>query len=464
MMLIDGYLQGVNEKPISINRCHDYDTQGGTILGRIVNIPVPFLIDSGAEVNTVDGDTFHALMDDDFSKEQLYSVSQGTDKQLRAYATSGEIKVVATFVAELFISEDRPCFFEKFYVIKNAIPLLSKDTALRYSVLQVGLNVPVRNTVACSETFKCFPGEILAATVSDEFPKFNVPPVVLMYDKNMPPSRNIFTNIPLPFRTEAQRRLGDLLESGIIERVTDSMDKSFCSSLLVVPKGKDDIRLVVDLRGPNKCIIRTPFRMPTLEEILSDLHGAKWFSTIDLTSAFFHVEIAEESRHLTNFFAGDATYRFKRLPFGLCNAPDIFQETLQTKVLAGCRGQKSYLDDVIVHGATKEEHDENLNAVLCRFKEHNVRINKDKCAFGQQKVKFIGFSMSDEGLRVEDEKLKAVQNFRRPETVHEVKSFLGFMNFSERFIYMRADKTKHLRELAKADTFYWFKAEEDEFM
>ncbi|XP_053691658.1 uncharacterized protein K02A2.6-like [Sabethes cyaneus] len=242
------------------------------------------------------------------------------------------------------------------------------------------------------------------------------------------------------------------------------MDKSFCSSLLVVPKGKEDIRLVVDLRGSDKCIIRTPFRMPTLEEILSDLHGANWFSTIDLTSAFFHVEIAEQSRHLTNFFADDATYRYKRLHFGLCNAPDIFQEILQTKVLSGCRGQKCYLDDIIVHGSTKEEHDTNLRAVLNRLQEHNVRINMGKCVIGQQKVKFIGFSMSNEGMGVEDEKLEAIKNFRRPDTVQEVKSFLGFLNFSERFNYMRADRTKHLRELARSDSFYWSNAKEDEFL
>ena len=203
--------------------------------------------------------------------------------------------------------------------------------------------------------------------------------------------------------------------------------------------------------------------MPTLEEILSDLHGAKWFSTIDLTSAFFHIQIAEQSRHLTNFFGGNATYRFKRLPFGLCNAPDIFQETLQTKVLSGCHGQKCYLDDILVHGHTKEEHDRNLKAVLRQLKARNVHINTNKCVLGKDKVKFVGYLISDEGLCVENEKLKAVQNFCRPETVNEVKSFLGFMNFSERFIYMRADKTKYLREVAKSDIFYWSDAEESEF-
>lgn len=245
----------------------------------------------------------------------------------------------------------------------------------------------------------------------------------------------MFTNIPLAFKEETERRIMELLRTGIIEQVVDGMDKSFCSSLLVVPKGKNDIRLVVDLRGPNKNIIRTPFRMPTLEAILANLDGAAWFSTIDLKNAFFHIALHEKSRHLTNFFAGNATYRFKRLPFGLCNAPDIFQEILQTVVLANCEGVCNYLDDILVHGKTKEEHDVNLEVVLCRLREHGVRLNQEKCTIGKQSVRFLGFSISHDGLRIEEDKIKAIRDFRRPESASEVKSFLGLMNFTERFIH-----------------------------
>lgn len=330
-------------------------------------------------------------------------------------------------------------------------------------MLQIGLNVPVVGG-APSVVEKLIPGEIFAVVSPTEFPKFNVSPVILSYDRTKPPSRIIFTHIPPAFKLETERRLNDLLMSGIIEQVSEGMDKSFCSSLLVVPKGKNDIRLVVDLRGPNKCIIRTPFRMPTLDEILGDLSEAKWFSTIDLTSAFFHVEIHENSRHLTNFFAGNTMYRFKRLPFGLCNAPDIFQEIVQTTILAGCKGVRNYLDDFLVHGKTKMEHDANLSNVLDRLKEHNVSINKDKCVFGQRTVTFLGYSLSHDGLRVEDEKMKAVREFRRPRSQLEVKSFLGLVNFSERFILHRAEKTINLRNLAKAEDFYWREEEEEEFM
>lgn len=421
------------------------------------------MIDSGADVNTVSMEVLDALMDSDPINSTILNLRQGTDRPLKAYATPSSIPVVATFVAELFITPDRPRLLEKFYVVKDAKALLGRSTAMRYSLLKMGLNVPIQDDQTPDESH-LLPGEMRIVSTSDEFPKFNVPPVLLAYDKNLPPSRHVFTSIPPAFKEETSRRLDELLSSGIIEKVTCDMDRSFCSSLLVVPKGKCDIRLVVDLRGPNKCIVRTPFKMPTLESIVSDLHGATWFSTIDLSSAFYHVVLHEDCRHLTNFFAGDTTYRFKRLPFGLCNSPDIFQEILQTVILADCPGTVNYLDDVLVSGATKEEHDRNLQIVLRRFREHNVLLNAAKCVFGKQSVTFIGFRLSQDGWSVDDDKRKAIENFRRPESLSEVKSFLGLMNFTERFIVNSAEKTEKLRALTKSNTFYWSQKEEEEFI
>ncbi|XP_050095761.1 uncharacterized protein LOC126577811 [Anopheles aquasalis] len=161
----------------------DLSGNEGTVLGHINSVPILFLIDSGAEVNTVNESIFSLLMDDEHSREHIFSVTSGSDKSLYAYASAEEVHVENTFVAELFISEDRPRLFEKFYVVRKAKPLLSRDTALRYSVLQLGLKVEIR-----------------AISISNEFPKFKMPPVVIEYHKEMPPSRNIYTNIPLPFQ------------------------------------------------------------------------------------------------------------------------------------------------------------------------------------------------------------------------------------------------------------------------
>lgn len=253
------------------------------------------------------------------------------------------------------------------------------------------------------------------------------------------------------------------MSADIIEPVSHEMDISFCSSMLAIPKGKDDIRLVIDLRGPNQYIIRTPFAMPTLEKILAELNGARWFSTIDLSNAFYHIELDRESRQLTNFFTEFGVFRCVRLPFGLCNAPDIFQEILQRIILGGCKGVKNYLDDILVFGKTKEEHDAYLAVVLSRLRDHNVKINESKSIFGSESVKFLGFVLTANGWRVEKEKISAIKKFRRPSTCSEVKSFLGLMTFTDKFIMNRADKTQHLRALANSDRFYWNNEEEEEF-
>lgn len=219
----------------------NWTDQGATISGYLAGISIPFLIDSGAEVNTVNGNVFRRIVGIEQSRAAFYEVAEGSDRPLKAYATEDSIKVLATFVSELFISDDRPRLIEKFYAVDHAKSLLSRSTAIRYSVLQVGLGVPIRRPDSSDQ----FPGEILSLSGSSEFPKFNVDPVVLFYDKQKPPSRNIYTNIPPAFKQETQRRLNELLSEGIIEPVTENMERLFCSSLLVVPKGKDDIRSVI---------------------------------------------------------------------------------------------------------------------------------------------------------------------------------------------------------------------------
>lgn len=422
-----------------------------------------FLIDSGAQVNTLTEKSFKELHDNQLYREGLYNIEVRSDRSLKAYASAGEIKVLYTFEAFLYVSEDRPILLEKFYVVKECRSLLGRQTATRYNVLLLGLQVPVSLENA-RFPLRNAARDIAMVDANEAFPKFNISPVEISYDKTRSPCRNIFMNIPPAIRPLVEQRLQHLMSENIIERVTEDMDTSFCSSMLVVPKGRDDFRLVIDLRGPNRYINRTPFSMPTLEKILVDLNGSNWFSTIDLSNAFFHIELHENSRHLTNFFTEFGMFRYVRLPFGLCNAPDIFQEVLQRKILGACKGVKNYLDDIIVHGETKEEHDTNLAAVLACLEEHNVKINTSKCVFASQSVKFLGYILTPSGWQIEDGKLTAIQNFRRPETCSEVKSFLGLITYIDKFILDRATKTERLRTLANADVFYWTLKEEQEFV
>lgn len=418
-----------------------------------------FLIDSGAQVNTFSEEKFRLLRSNEKYGKEIYNFQDKSDRTLKPYASSNEIKVLGTFEAFLYISDDRPILLEKFYIVNERYSLLGRSTAIRYCVLLLGLEVPTSSSTTNnnSNTY------IRALYTEDAFPKFNIPPVKISYDESAPPCRNIFTNIPIALKALVQQRLMQLVKSNIIEPVQGNMNTSFCSSMLVVPKGTDNIRLVIDLRGPNRYIFRTPFIMPTLEHILAELNGARWFSTIDLSNAFFHIELAEESRHLTNFFTEFGMFRCVRLPFGLCNAPDLFQEALERKVLADCRGVKNYLDDILVFGRTEEEHDENLQEVMARLENHNVKLNTSKCNFKKQSVNFLGFKLTAEGWEIENEKIHAIQNFRKPTSCQEVKSFLGLVTFIDRFLVNRAERTEHLRRLASSERFYWTVNEDEEF-
>lgn len=434
----------------------------GMISVTVAGMPCQFLIDSGAQVNTLAEQTFSKLKADENFRREIYNFHEQSDRSLKPYASSEEIHVLGTFEAPLYISDDRPVLLEKFYVVKERYSLLGRSTAIRYCVLLLGLKVPTyissSGTVSNNDT-----SQIGAISTEDVFPKFNIPPVTIHYDKTAPPCRNIFTNVPISLKPIVHQRLLELVRSDIIEPVDEHMDTSFCSSMLVVPKGKDNIRLVIDLRGPNRYIFRTPFVMPTLEGILAELDGARWFSTIDLSNAFFHIELAKESRHLTNFFTEFGTFRCVRLPFGLCNAPDLFQEALERKILAGCPGVKNYLDDVLVYGRSEAEHDENLRQVLARLRDHNVKLNDAKCCYKKQSVIFVGFKLTADGWEIEEEKSNAIRNFRKPTSCQEVKSFLGLVTYVDRFLINRAEKTEYLRRLANSESFYWTANEDEEF-
>lgn len=425
----------------------------------IAGFTVKTLIDSGSSVNTITEVEFALMMASSEHSKRMLNVKYKTEKALMAYAANAPLQVIAAFEADLWISANRPSAIEKFYVIKNAKrSLLSKDTAMRYNVLVLGLEIPSTSNGKSSNRLS----DINTIASGDEFPKFRLPPVKLNLDSNIPGRRVTYTNIEHGWKETANRRIQEMVKAGIIEPVSEEMTFEHCSAMLAVPKGKDDFRLVVDLRGPNKCIIREPHKMPTMDIILAHLAGSKRFSTIDLSNAFFHIELDENSRHVTNFYSGEGFYRYKRLPFGLCNAPDVFQMAMET-ILKECEGVFIYLDDILVHGKSRGEHDTNLAAVLDRLKIHNVKLNQDKCKFNVKSCVFLGFRIDKNGCHVTEDRIEAIKAFRCPQNLAEIRSFLGLMNYVDKFIVNRADKVQSLQKMIREKKFHWTAEAELEF-
>lgn len=167
------------------------------------------------------------------------------------------------------------------------------------------------------------------------------------------------------------------------------------------------------------------------------------------------MELDEESREITTFMTHKGMYRYKTLLFGVSCAPEMYNKVL-AQTLSGLQGVNSIFDDIIVHGKNNKEHDARLEALLSRLEEKGLTLNLKKCQFNMPHIDFMGVVLSEHGMGLADSKVKSVLECREPQTVSEVKSFLGIVNFSGRFIPNLASVAEPLRKLTrKGVPFTW---------
>jgi Reverse transcriptase (RNA-dependent DNA polymerase) len=154
-------------------------------------------------------------------------------------------------------------------------------------------------------------------------------------DESVAPTKDAYYPVPTAFRAQARDRLNEMLSQGIIGKVTKA--PRWISGLSLVPKGKTDFHLVINMRGANIAIRRSFHPLPTVDDMRIELAEATVFSKLDIKSAFHHLELDEESRELTTFRTESEMKRFTRLMFGVNCAPEIFQRTME-RILSGLVG------------------------------------------------------------------------------------------------------------------------------
>lgn len=398
-----------------------------------------FMIDSGADVNVVSENEWE-LLEELFRKGDvgLFDYKKAPCRGIRAFATQKPLTLVASFSAWVEISRAaKPKCFTKFLVIKGGEKsLLGRFTAKAMRVLQLGESVNAINQGEEGEVerFPVIPGEKVT---------FDIDPLV-------PPSKNVYYHIPAAFSERAAQRLKKMVAQGIIEEVLKA--PRWISGMSAVPKGPSDFRLVVNMKGPNKAIRRCFYRLPQLVEIQRKLNGARFFSKLDLTSAFHHVELEESSRELTTFLAEDGMYRFTRLVFGVNCAPEMFQQIME-RILRGTKGTIIFIDDVLIFAEAEEELRARTGIVVNRLKANNLTLNLKKCEFDKEQVMFLGHQLSAAGMNIDEMKVKAVRAFREPRTATELRSFLGLASYVSSFIPSFGTLTHELWKAATAKPF-----------
>nr|XP_058968946.1 uncharacterized protein LOC131795390 [Pocillopora verrucosa] len=387
---------------------------------------VAFLMDTGAECNLLPLDVYKGVTGDldlnslDTRVKSVLIMANGYEQLIEGKATLYATRNGHTHKIRVSVVNGRgyePILSKKSMLEMNLIKILDCDRDPRINVLKTDKDPLLEEYADVFEGLGKLDGKY--SIVTDK----SVKPVV------HPPRR-----LPVAMTEHVQRKLEKMTADDVIAKVDQPTD--WVSSMLVVSKppseasGETKICICLDPRDLNVAIKRENFPMPTIEEIATRLNGAKLFSVFDASNGFWQVELDEESSMLTTFNTPFGHYRWKRMPFGINSAPEVWQRRMREHI-EGLKGVEVIADDFVIVGygntpaGWQSDHDQNVRAFLNRCRERNLKLNEKKAWLRQQEVPFIGHVLTPEGLKPDPCKVEAIVQMPDPTDVHSLRRFLG---------------------------------------
>ncbi|KAK7878469.1 hypothetical protein WMY93_034308 [Mugilogobius chulae] len=248
----------------------------------------------------------------------------------------------------------------------------------------------------------------------------------IQIDPAVPPVVHPPRKVPIALKDQIKTELDRMEQIGVIAKQTEPTD--WVNSMVTVQRPNKKLRICIDPQDLNKAIKREHYPLRTVEEVVAEMPNAKIFSVLDANHGFWQIQLDEESSRLCTFNTPYGRYRFKRLPFGVSSAPEVFQKCIAQR-LEDLEGVVNVMDDILVWGKDKEQHDKRLRQLLDRVRSINLKLNKDKCKIGLTEIQYIGHILTADGLKPDPSKISAITQMPQPEDKAALMRFLGMVQY-----------------------------------
>jgi len=435
----NGLDTSLNVLPVNLNVC--------SVSHRFINVNLngvstKFIVDSGSQATLIPYEYF----------SKLNSKLTRATNTLNDYNGNTIECLGQTFVK---VTKGKDNFGARIFVTKDKQPLLGTDLIsmfkhVDWNKLFIG-NVENSNPEFSVEDlmreFKSVFDDVPSDKIKDRSAQ-----LVLMRDAI--PKFCSPRNVPLALKPLVEAQIDKFVSIGFWTPVTES---KWATPLVPVVKPDGSVRLCGDYKvtvNPQLQVAQHP--LPTNEDLFSKLGNNSVFSKIDLCNAFQQLELDEPSKDICTVNTSKGLFRVNRLPFGIASSPALWQRTVD-RLFSGLEGVLCFVDDILVAGPDLRSHNERLRKVLSILKENNMHIKVNKCKFAVDSVSYLGFKVDAKGIHKTDDKIKAITNVKVPNSVSELRSFLGLVNFYGKFVPDLSTIAKPLYDLLKNDVIFKWK-------
>jgi hypothetical protein len=343
--------------------------------------------------------------------------------------------------------------------------LKEEDIEVYMAVVRVADDIHVENLYSMEEV----PPEYRDRVIFDQRPTMELPPhrpydvAIDIKTGESVPNGPIYALSELELKT-LRDYLDDMLAKGFIR---PSKSPAGAPILFVKKKDTTELRLCVDYRKLNSITTKYSYPLPLISELRDRLCKTKIYTKLDMPSAYNLLRVRAGDEMKTAFKTRYGIYEYLVMPFGLSGAPAHFQHFIND-ILKGYLDNfcVAYLDDVLIFSETLEEHKIHVVLVMERLEAAGLCVKPQKCQFHVERVTFLGHVFGPNGIEMENLKVKAIEDWKKPKTLKDLQSFLGFANYYRKFIQNYSSLAKPLTDLVKKDAkqLRWDGAADQAFM